>query len=370
MLELFIRSVISEDVSISVHRFLIGLDNIAIKRDLFLEEIAEDIENILGDENWNIKSFKHLMTMLPQTKNGRMLSTKLENFQERFGYIWADRYPRDPGWEFSKQKLVLSLKEFGKIGKQQTLQKKTEELRSQRSKTVIQFEEQLCMTMLSGVKIRIWRSLLKDVETFFPYKEQRNDYLYNVIMAVRSLGREIGKRSVAEGIIEKPSDIFFLTAEEIITKDKVDGSPYWLKNLIERRKLNYEQSLKSVEFGKSVIDRDSYSSINQGKKKLFGDGCSPGFGMGIARVINGMSELDRIRDGEILLCSSFRPAMSPVLSRIGGLIVERGSVISHGAILSREYGVPAVFNIKNITRLVADGDEVSLDGNTGIIKLN
>jgi pyruvate,water dikinase len=349
---------------------LTGLDNVAIKRDLFLEEIAQGIVKELGDENDDMKSFEELMTILPQTENGRMLSSRLESFQRRFGYVWADRYPRDPGWEFSKQKLVLSLKEFGKIGKQQTLQKKTEELRSQRSKTVIQFEEQLCMTMLSGVKIRIWRSLLKDVETFFPYKEQRNDYLYNVIMAVRSLGREIGKRSVAEGIIEKPSDIFFLTAEEIITKDKVDGSPYWLKNLIERRKLNYEQSLKSVEFGKSVIDRDSYSSINQGKKKLFGDGCSPGFGMGIARVINGMSELDRIRDGEILLCSSFRPAMSPVLSRIGGLIVERGSVISHGAILSREYGVPAVFNIKNITRLVADGDEVSLDGNTGIIKLN
>tara|TARA_Y100000588_G_C13531402_1_gene617945 strand:+ start:44 stop:259 length:216 start_codon:yes stop_codon:yes gene_type:complete len=62
--------------------------------------------------------------------------------------------------------------------------------------------------------------------------------------------------------------------------------------------------------------------------------------------------------------------MSPILSRIGGLIVERGSIISHGAILSREYGVPAVFNIKNLTKLVADGDEVSVDGNTGIIKIN
>jgi len=370
MLELFLKFIISEDESIYAHRFLTGLDNIAIKRDLFLEEITEGIVNELGDDKGNIKSFEQLMMMLLQTENGKMLSTRLENFQQRFGYIWADRYPRDPGWEFSKQKLFLSLKEFDTFGKRETLQERTEELRSRRAKTVIKFEEQLCRGMLSGVKLRIWRSLLKDVETFFPYKEQRNDHLYSVIMAVRSLGREISKRSFSEGIIEKPSDIFFLTEEEIIGKGNVDGPPYWWKNLIESRKAQYEQSSKFVEFRKSVIDRDSSSSLNQGKKELFGDGCSPGFGMGIARVINGMAELDRIRDGEILLCTSFRPAMSPILSRIGGLIVERGSVISHGAILSREYGVPAVFNIKNITRLVSDGDEVSLDGNTGIIKLN
>ena len=61
--------------------------------------------------------------------------------------------------------------------------------------------------------------------------------------------------------------------------------------------------------------------------------------------------------------------MSPILSNIGGLIVESGSVISHGAILSREYGVPAVFNVENITRLVNNGNTVSLDGDTGIVKL-
>ncbi len=371
MLEFFLRLVIPEDEkSINAHNFLTGLDNIAIKRDMLLEEIAEDIVNELGDDKGKIQSFEQLMIILPQTENGKILSARLENFQERFGYIWADRYPRDPGWELSKEKLVLSLEEFDNLEKRETLQKRTEELRSRRSKAVIEFEEQLCRGMLSGIKRRIWRRLLKDVETFFPYKEQRNDHLYSVIMAVRSLGREISKRSIAEEIIERPSDIFFLTTEEIIGKGNVDNSPYWWKHLIESRKARYAQSLKFFQFGKSVVDRDFSNSLNQGEKELFGDGCSPGFETGTARVIKGMAELDRIRDGEILLCTSFRPAMSPILSRIGGLIVERGSIISHGAILSREYGVPAVFNIKNLTKLVADGDEVSVDGNTGIIKIN
>ena len=59
--------------------------------------------------------------------------------------------------------------------------------------------------------------------------------------------------------------------------------------------------------------------------------------------------------------------MSTILTRIGGLIVERGSVLSHGAILSREYGVPSVFNVEGITSSVKNGDFVGIDGVSGIV---
>ena len=353
-----------------VNSFLSGLENLTISRDILFEEMAQEIVKQLANKKLNINSFNDLLEALPKTGKGKMLARRLENFRENFEYVWADRYPRDPAWEFDIIKFALALREFGAHPKGNTLKEKVQKLRSDRNQRITQFEIDLKDGIFGNVKLRIFRSLLNDIETFFPHKETRNHFVYHTAMLIRALSKEIGKRLSLVGIIEQPIDIFFLTSKEIISIRNLDGSTAWTKEIIESRKAAYDRSLKSIELKKSMFGHDSWSSLNQGKRELIGDGCSPGFHKATVRVIRGMGEFDRIVNGEILVCRIFRPAMSPILSKIGGLIVESGSVISHGAILSREYGVPAVFNVANITRLVTNGDTVSLDGNTGIIKLD
>ena len=369
-LEIFLRYATSAGEDINVNFFLSGPDNIAINRDILFEEIAQEIVKQLGNESLNINSSEELIDCLSRGEKGRVLACRLEGFQEKFGYIWADRYPRDPAWEFDMEKFSLALSEFGAHRKQDTLNEKVQRLRSQLDHTIVQFERNLKKGIFGKVRLRLFRSLLRNIETFFPHKEARNHFVYHTVMLIRTLGKVIGERFSVKGITEEPSDIFFLTTKEIQNIEKIEMSTNYTKEIIKRRKTTYEKTKKSIELTKGAMYNDSWSSLDQDKRKLVGDGCSPGFKKGVVRVIRGMGELGRIGDGEILVCTSFRPAMSPILMRIGGLIVEGGSVISHGAILSREYGVPAVFNVANITRLVTNGDTVSLDGNTGIIKLD
>ena len=351
----------------SVNSILSGLENITISRDILFEEMAQEIVKQLPNNKVNINSFNDLLEALPKTGKGKMLATRLKDFRENFEYIWADRYPRDPGWKFSKDKFSLALKEYST--RENTLKGRMKKLRSERNQRITQFERYLKNGMFGNVKLRFFRSILKDIEIFFPHKEKRNHFVYYTSMLIRALGKETGKRLSMEGIIEQPTDIFFLTLKEIISITNHQGSTTWAKEIVERRKFTYEKSLKSIELRKSMYDHDYWSSLNQGKIEMVGDGCSPGFHKATARVIRGIRELDQIVNGEILVCKIFRPVMSPILSNVGGLIVESGSVISHGAILSREYGVPAVFNVENITRLVNNGNTVSLDGDTGIVKL-
>jgi len=371
VLKLFLKCSMSSEKYININSILSGLDNVTISRDILFEEISQKIVEQLVKEKLSLNFLGNLEEILPKIKNGNILANRLEDFQERFGYMWADRYPRDPAWEFDMGKFESALKDFGTSSSNETLKNKVKKLKSERNQLIVEFEKKLDKGIFSRAKLYIFRNLLFDLGNFFPHKEERNDHLYSVIMILKSLCIEIGNRLSLKGIIKEPKDVFFLTENEL-TDNNFLNIRYTdsIKEIIDERKTVYKHSLKLIELTNDYIDHDIWSSLDQFKSEFSGDGCSPGFKMGIAKVIIGMGNFDKIDNDSILVCKNFRPAMSPILSRIGGLIVEKGSIISHGAILSREYGVPAVFNVENITRLIKDGDKVSLDGNTGIIQLD
>jgi len=85
-------------------------------------------------------------------------------------------------------------------------------------------------------------------------------------------------------------------------------------------------------------------------------------------ILNGNS-LSSLKQGEVAVCYNFRPAWSIILGRIAGLVVEEANVLSHGAILAREYGVPAVVNIPGITEFLETGNNITLDGSSGFVML-
>ncbi len=102
-------------------------------------------------------------------------------------------------------------------------------------------------------------------------------------------------------------------------------------------------------------------------RRLQGVGVSPGAARGTARVLRTLEDGLTLRPGEILVTRSTDPAWSPVLARAGGLVLEMGSQLSHGAVIAREYAVPAVANIASATHYIADGAEVQIDGRTGAV---
>jgi pyruvate,water dikinase len=96
---------------------------------------------------------------------------------------------------------------------------------------------------------------------------------------------------------------------------------------------------------------------------------SPGLVRGPVRVVLTPGQFDRIAPGDILVTRSTDPGWTPIFGRLGGLIMERGGQLSHGSVVAREYGLPAVVGIPHITEHLRDDDLVLLDGLTGTVTL-
>jgi pyruvate, water dikinase len=108
---------------------------------------------------------------------------------------------------------------------------------------------------------------------------------------------------------------------------------------------------------------------SQEGSELSGAAASPGEVEGPARVLHGLGDLDTVRQGEILVCTITSPAWAPIFSKIAATVTDIGGIMSHAAIVSREYGLPAVVGTGNAVSLLVDGQRVQVDGDTGVVSV-
>jgi phosphoenolpyruvate synthase/pyruvate phosphate dikinase len=101
--------------------------------------------------------------------------------------------------------------------------------------------------------------------------------------------------------------------------------------------------------------------------RLEGVAGSPGLVTGSARVIRGPEEFGRLQTGDILVAPLTTPVWTPLFAIAGGVVTEVGGALSHGAIVAREYGIPAVMGIPNVTEWVQEEQMLTVDGNNGFI---
>jgi len=99
---------------------------------------------------------------------------------------------------------------------------------------------------------------------------------------------------------------------------------------------------------------------------LVGTGWTSGMVTATARVVNRLSEIDRVKQGEILVCQSTDPGWTPVFMVLSGIVIETGGVLAHAVCLSREYGLPAV-QLPGARKHIPDGATITINGSTGEI---
>ena len=102
-------------------------------------------------------------------------------------------------------------------------------------------------------------------------------------------------------------------------------------------------------------------------RQIVGQPAGPGIGTGIARVIEGASDLFDFKPGEILVCDAIDPNMTFIVPLSAGIVERRGGMLIHGAIIAREYGLPCVTGVPDATSLIQTGQQVTVDGYLGIV---
>jgi pyruvate,water dikinase len=193
---------------------------------------------------------------------------------------------------------------------------------------------------------------------------------------VRKIFIEIGNKFYANNVINHSNDIFYLTKEEIFDFIKGSSVNSSLKKIVEIRKLEYEnyQHIKMDErfstFGIVNVGNDfkgkNKKSIINGDLK--GIGCCAGLVKGRVKVVRHPDEISSL-NGDILVTSSTDPGWVTLFPTASAILVERGSLLSHSAIVSREMGIPCIVGISNLLQILKSGDLVEMDGSSGIVKI-
>jgi pyruvate,water dikinase len=112
-----------------------------------------------------------------------------------------------------------------------------------------------------------------------------------------------------------------------------------------------------------------WAGQEEGGTELNGAAASPGTVEGVARVVRTLAELAEVRDGEILVCGSTSPAWAPIFSKIKATVTDVGGVMSHAAIVCREYGLPAVVGTGRATSMIRTGQTIRVNGTAGVVTL-
>jgi len=182
---------------------------------------------------------------------------------------------------------------------------------------------------------------------------------------LREAALESGRRLARDGTLAATDDVFFLSAAELLGALEASPRPD-LRALAAGRRTEHRRHVD--EEPPEVLHGDEEpepAAPPAASRSLRGVGVSPGRREARARVVLDASDLEDVLDGEVVIARATDPAWTSTLSLAGAIVLEMGGLLSHGAIVARELGIPAVVDVAGATRLVRTGDLVSVDGADG-----
>jgi pyruvate,water dikinase len=206
---------------------------------------------------------------------------------------------------------------------------------------------------------------LKELHTY--------DIDYPGLLATREALLGFGRRLVGEGLLDAVDDVWMLERRELrpALTEAID-----LRSIVARRREEHARGLAEgvrPYLGEPPADRTRDSVVESfygsGGSALSGAGASPGVAEGIARVVAGPDDFSRVMRGDVLVTTTTTPAWTPLFPSLAALVTETGGILSHAAVVAREYGLPAVVGAAGATQVIADGTRVRVDGSAGTITL-
>jgi len=319
---------------------------------------------ILSDVEWAV-----IETRLAETDSGREFLGLWTQFMERHGHhcrgeleLYNKRWIETPDYIL---KFVRShVTQMGKIDPVRNFEVAAEQRR--------ELERQCRKKLRNPIKRSIFNHLLARCQNGSVFRENIKSEVIKLLTAMRKLLLELGKRLNDKGVIENSDDVFFLRLEEIdpVVKGTAD---FDIHQVIDGRRAEYNRNEAvtppDVVFGRFDPETFVPDNVDQDAPELNGLGVSPGAVTGKARVILRADTEEQLLAGEILVAPFTDPGWTPYFVPAAAIVMDEGGMISHGSIIAREYGIPAVVNVGGATRIIKTGQTIRVDGNRGVVTI-
>ncbi len=323
-----------------------------------------------------------VMNVLIESDDGRTFAEELDAFLNLHGKRMSDWGIRHGSWIEDPSPIMVTLK--GYIEQEGDPRDELEERAAERDDVVAAARERL-QGYPSDVRDE-FEHLLKAASTAVVLTEDHGYWIdFQATYRVRRVVMEMGKRLAEAGTLATAADVFVLRTDEIAAA--VGASPAAdHTGLVEERKKEMEHfgSLKPPPFMGTDYGPPPPGLVSTALGKFFGtpveqtdatDGTvsgnagSPGKFRGTARVVRSLDEAHKLGVGEILVAETTSPSWTPLFGTAAGIVTDTGGILSHCAVVAREYGIPAVVGTGVATSMIKDGQTIEVDGDAGRVHL-
>lgn len=253
------------------------------------------------------------------------------------------------------------------------------EAQERREKEICRKAEAVVYSKMRGLKKIAFRMVLKNARKAIRNREELRFMRTKIFGIERRMFKRIGNIFWEEKLIGTPEDVFFLHLNEIF--ELIEGRSLNIgivKDIIALRKKRDKEYRKMDMPERMYFFGDFYagkrldiaSDEERGETEVpgvfKGVPCCPGVIEGPVKIV--LSPADAKLNGEILVAKRTDPGWVPLFPSVSGIIIERGSVLSHSAVVAREMGIPTIVGLRGITEKLANGEKVRMNGSTGIVE--
>jgi pyruvate,water dikinase len=221
------------------------------------------------------------------------------------------------------------------------------------------------------LKERIVRGAARRVRVLMGVRESPKFFAVRVMGIARQALMEVGREFAEAGTIERAEDLSFLNLSDLDALSR--NEPRDWKALVIERRIIYAREARRRQVPRLLASdgRAFYEGVGASTDTddvISGSPVSPGVVEGLVHVVLNPHDT-RLAPGEILVCPGTDPAWTPLFLSAGGLITEVGGMMTHGSVVAREYGIPAVVGVHQATTRLKDGQRIRVDGTAGRIEI-
>ncbi|MEE9377418.1 MAG: PEP/pyruvate-binding domain-containing protein [Candidatus Lokiarchaeia archaeon] len=299
---------------------------------------------------------------------------KFESFLQSFGDRSFTRETFYPRWrEYPMTNLMDVLKSLvmDQLQDLETIKNKNLRKKERIEKIV---ESKIRAQKFGLLKWKFFLTILKNSRKYIKFRENQRFNLDKWITRNRNLYLEIGKIFTQKGILSDENKIFFLYKQEVknlILNKYNQQEIQMISSEVTTRYKEFKRYENKVppKFLLGSLEFNDMLKYGKESKVFHGLAASQGIITAPIRIVHNIDLISTIRAGDIIVVPQTDPGWTPVFSKIGGLITETGGILSHGAVVAREYGIPAVTNITNACKIFQTGQIIEINGYNGTVIL-
>jgi pyruvate,water dikinase len=378
------RDLFGSDDALGAYRLLQGIDNRTVDGAREQWKLSRDILATPSlREIFETTPAEQIVAALEQSDAGLAFLADLQSHLAIHGSR-GDKFSTlvEPSWIEDPTPVIRNLKDF--VGQpDRDFEAERAELAAERERAVAAAREQLASYPQPVVDE--FEALLRAAQVAIVLSEDHGYWIDAMATnRVRQVLLEFGGRFAAAGLLDEARDVVHLTLAEI--RETAIALPMLdRRGLVAERKADLERCARLVPppaLGTPPAGPMPDDPISRALGKFFGtpqqqteknvvtgNAGSAGKVRGTARIIRTISEADRLGAGEILVAETTAPPWTPLFARAAAVVTDTGGVLSHCAVVAREYAIPAVVGTGTATTTIKDGQTIEVDGDAGIVRL-